>query len=258
MELTFVGTGAADWDWANMPPGTRGSTATLVNGACLVDAGPTVFNALGRCGVAPAQISDVVVTHSHYDHFVPETVAAIASSRGDGLMVWASPQALAKLDGVNCVRREIHPGMKFVCAGLEFTALPSNHSTADAEEETMHYFVEDGGATLLYALDGAWMLAKARHILAAALHGRALDAVVWDATCGETLHDRRFSEHNDLAMIEALRAAMLSVGLVSESTAHIFDHVACGLWPETAEGRAALAAKYGGILAEDGQKLDVH
>ena len=30
MKLTFIGTGAADWDWAGNPPGTRGSTATLV------------------------------------------------------------------------------------------------------------------------------------------------------------------------------------------------------------------------------------
>ena len=257
MELTFAGTGAADWDWTNMPPGTRGSTATLINGRCLIDAGPTVFDALGRWGADPAQISDVVVTHSHGDHFSPPTIAALASARQGRLTVWASPQALASLEGVSCGRREVRPGMRFTCAGLAFVALPSNHMTADVEEETLQYFIEAEGATLLYALDGAWMLAKARQLLAAELHGRALDAVVWDATCGGALHDRRFTDHNDLAMIDALRASMLGVGLISESTIHVFDHVARMLWPETSEARAALAVSHRGILAEDGQKLDV-
>ncbi len=257
MKLTFAGTGAADWDWANMPPGTRGSTATLVNGVCLIDAGPTVPGALRRCGVDLSEISDVVVTHSHYDHFVPQTIAALAAARQGRLEVWATPQTLAKLNDVPCGRREVLPGMRFACSGLEFTALPSNHMTADMTEETLHYLVEADGATLLYALDGAWMLAKARQLLAAALHGRALDAVVWDATCGGALHDRRFADHNDLAMIDALRASMLGVGLVSASTVHVFDHVARALWPETAEERVALAASYDGILAEEGQELDI-
>ena len=257
MKLTFIGTGAADWDWANMPPGTRGSTATLIDGACLVDAGPTVFDSLERFGADPAQISDIVVTHSHGDHFRPQTVAAISAVRQGRLAVWASPQALAKLDGVDCVRHEVGPGQRFACGAAAFTALPSNHQTEDVAEVTMHYLVEASGVALLYALDGAWMLAKARSILKGALGGRRLDAVVWDATSGNSLRGWRFADHNDLAMIDALRASMLGDGLVSESTVHVFDHVARGLWPETAEGRAEVAESYGGILAEDGGTLDI-
>jgi phosphoribosyl 1,2-cyclic phosphate phosphodiesterase len=255
MKLTFAGTGAADWDWANMPPGTRGSTATLVNGVCLIDAGPTVPGALRRCGVDLSEISDVVVTHSHYDHFVPQTIAALAAARQGRLEVWATPQTLAKLNDVPCGRREVLPGMRFACSGLEFTALPSNHMTADMTEETLHYLVEADGATLLYALDGAWMLAKAKNLLSKALGGSALDAVVWDATCGPTLNDWRFAEHNDLAMIDAMRKSMLGAELVSPETKHVFNHLARTLWPTDASARATLAAEYGGIIAEDGMSL---
>ena len=257
MRLTFLGTGAADWDWRNWPPGTRGSTATLVGQSCLIDAGPTVVDSLARAGVEPAQIAHVVITHAHPDHFRPATIAALSQTRRGRLTVWASPQALAELDGVPCVRRAVRPGLGFKCGRLAFLALPSNHATRHPDEETMHFLVESGGKTLLYALDGAWMLAKARSLLVQALGGRALDAVVWDATCGPVLHDWRFAEHNDLAMIAALRQSMLGAGLVSPATKHVFDHVARTLWPADAASRAALAAEYDGLLVEDGQRLKV-
>ena len=257
MKLAFVGTGAADWDWAGMPPGTRGSSAALLDGVCLIDAGPTVPAALGRAGADPAQIAHLVVTHGHSDHFRPATVAAIAAARRGRLTVRASRQVLDRLGDTPCERLEIRPGQRFSCGKFAFTTLPANHETSDITEETFHFFVESADATLLYALDGAWLLAKARHFLTDALRGRALDAVVWDATCGNTLHDWRFAEHNDLAMIDAMRASMLVAGLVSESTRHIFDHVARTLWPATAEECAALAESHGGILAEDGLVLDI-
>ena len=81
MKLTFIGTGAADWDWQNMPPGTRGSTATPIGKSCLIDAGPTVASSLSRVGAKLSQIAHVVVTHSHSDHFQPATIAAIAKAR---------------------------------------------------------------------------------------------------------------------------------------------------------------------------------
>ena len=253
MKLTFLGTGAADWDWQNMPPGTRGSTATLVGKSCLIDAGPTVASSLARLGMKPSQIAHVVITHSHSDHFNPATVASIAEARRGKLTVWAAPQALAALEGVSCVRSEVAAGTRFKCGRFAFTALPSNHLTSLPEEQTLNYLVESDEKTLLYALDGAWMLAKAKSLLTHALQGRALDAVVWDATCGPTLNDWRFAEHNDLAMIDAMRKSMLGARLISPDTRHVFDHLARTLWPADAAARAALAAEYDGTIAEDGE-----
>ena len=257
MKLTFIGTGAADWDWVHFPKGTRGSSATLIGQTCLIDAGPTVPAFLARCGADPTRIAHVVITHSHSDHFQPATIAALSKARHGRLTVWASPQALAALDGVPCVRREVRPGLNFRCGRLAFTALPANHITGHSDEQTYNYLVESGGWTLLYALDGAWMLASAKLLLTKALGGRPLDAVVWDATCGAMINDWRFAEHNDLAMIDSMRAAMLGAGLVSPGTKHVFDHVARTLWPEEAKACAALAAQYSGTLAEDGMSLEI-
>ena len=257
MRLTFLGTGAADWDWRNMPPNTRGSTATLIGKSCLIDAGPTVIRALAAAGMKPSQIAHVVITHSHSDHLQRATIAALAKARHGKLTVWASPQAFAALEGIPCVRHEVAAGSAFKCGRLTFKALPANHQTPHLDEEPLNFFIESGGRTLLYALDGAWMLAKARNSLTQALGGRKLDAVIWDATCGPTLYDWRFAEHNDLAMIDAMRKSMLGAGLVSPTTSHVFDHLARTLWPEEPAARAALATAYGGILAEDGNGLTV-
>ncbi len=257
MRLTFLGTGAADWDWRNMPPNTRGSTATLIGKSCLIDAGPTVMRSLAAAGVKPSQIAHVIITHSHSDHLQPAAIAAIAEARRGKLTVWASSQALATLEGIPCVCHDIEAGLTFKCGRLTFTALPANHQTLHFDEEPLNYFIESGGQTLLYALDGAWMLAKARNLLTKALGGRKLDTVIWDATCGPTLNDWRFAEHNDLAMIDAMRKSMLGAGLVSPATRHVFDHLARTLWPEEPAARAALAARYGGTLAEDGGRLTV-
>ena len=257
MNLTFIGTGAADWDWRNMPPNTRGSTATLIGKSCLIDAGPTVIRSLADAGVKPSQIAHVVITHSHSDHLQPTAIATLAEARHGKLTVWASPQALAALEAIPCIRHEVAAGTTFKCGRLTFTALPANHQTTHFDEEPLNYFVESGGKTLLYALDGAWMLAKARSLLTMSLGKRKLDAVIWDATCGPTLNDWRFAEHNDLAMIDAMRKSMLGAGLVSSTTKHVFDHLARTLWPDEPAARAALAAAYGGIIAEDGSHLTV-
>lgn len=255
MTITFLGTGAADWDWTNHPPGTRNSTATLLGTSCLLDAGPCVLRGLDSVHASPARVTDLLVTHAHADHFHPESIHQIARAGRRRLRVWASPQAISRLDASLCDLRPVLPGTAFRAAGCAVTSLPSNHVSRDPSEQTMNYVFVGRGVRLLYALDGAWLCARARHILHAVLGKRPLTAVVWDATCGNTFHDWRFAEHNDLRMIAAMRESMICDGLVSPETLHVFDHVARTLWPRTPAAQRRLAARFGGILAEDGASL---
>lgn len=255
MKITFIGTGAADWNWHDYPLGTRGSTSTLIGSTILIDAGPTVLINLRRFGADISRIAHLVVTHSHPDHFRPDVIASIAALTKGKLTVWAAPEALAKLDGIACVRRPVTAGMDFKCGTVQFTALPSNHSVENLAEGTFHYLIRSGKAALLYAIDGAWMMGRAKHMITRTLQGAPLTAVIWDATCGKCFHNYRFAEHNDLQMIADLRAPLLDAQIISEKTLHIFDHIAQSLWPETDAERAAVAADYSGLLAEDGDTL---
>lgn len=257
MTITFLGTGAADWDWTTSPSSPRKSTCALLGSGCLIDAGPCVLHGLADAHVPPSRIRDLLVTHSHSDHLHVASIVEIARAGRRRLRVWAPPQALALLDGAaEFEPRPVLPGDAFRVSGMSAVALPANHLVAARpDEQALHYAFLGRGIRLLYALDGGWFLAKARLLLKNALKGRPLTAVVWDATCGNTFRDWRFAEHNDLRMIDAMRAAMLKDGLVSPETVHVFDHIARTLWPKTPAAQQRLAERFGGILAEDGEEF---
>ena len=260
MKITFLGTGAADWDWTNLPPGTRKSSATLLGATCLLDAGPCILRGLADVHASPARVTDLLLTHTHRDHFNAAAIREIARAGRRRLRVWGPPQACAVLEETQKAGEilDLHPvlpGDGFRVGALDVTALPANHAVPNLAEQTLHYVFLGRGVRLLYALDGAWFCTKAHILLKRVLRGRPLSAIVWDATCGATFRDWRFAEHNDLRMIDNLRGAMLKAGLVSPETLHVFDHVARTLWPRTPVAQQRLAERFRGILAEDGLSL---
>ena len=256
MKLAFIGTGAADWNWADFPPGTRGATSTLVDGRCLIDFGSGSPRNLALRGVAPGAVRDLLVTHAHPDHFRPDLVVELAKAARRRLRVWASAAALADIPEGVVDKRPISSGTAFRVGACKVTVLPANHFVRFGDA-SFHFLLESRGKSLLYAVDGAWMLSEARQILSRALGKRTLDAVVWDATRGATKDDYRFDSHNNLQMISQLRVGMAACGLVGDATTHVFTHVSRQLWPKTPSARRRLAIRHGGILAEDGQVLEV-
>lgn len=256
MQIKFLGTGAADWDWSQPLEGERrGSCSTLLDGHILLDAGATALANLARSNVAPGEITDIVLTHSHSDHFNIEAVRVIAGvpARREKLRFYGSAEACSAVGG-DAACTAITRGDKFTVGDLKFTALPANHLLENFAEETFNYLIETvDGKRLYYALDGAWINTLARHLLG----NKPLDMIVWDATTGTTWNDWRFAEHNDLKMIGYMADAMRKIGLITDKTVQIFDHIARTLWPSTAEERAATAAEYGGILAYDTMTWDL-
>ncbi len=245
MQFHFIGTGAADWGgFTNL----RGYTCTMLDGHILFDAGPTVIEEMQRQGLDVSAVTDLLITHSHPDHFQPDQIAVICRSATVPVRIYGTPQALARLEDVNCVKIPLTFGQRFQTGKYDITVLPSNHTVSDIHEETFHYLVEAEGKAALYALDGGWFRGPARILL----NGKKLDLIIWDATCGACLDDWRFAEHNDLAMIRSMRTALAKHGIVTESTRHIFDHISRCLWKMPENDGFATAAEYDGILAFDG------
>ncbi len=250
MKFTFLGTGAADWDWQSFPPGTRGSCTTLLDDTILIDAGPTALENFSRNRVSPDGLTDILITHSHSDHFSTKSIAALARDRQ--LTVHATHQALLRLGDIPCRRHALTLRERFTIGDHAFTVLPANHALEDPDENAFHFLIDTPERRALYALDGGWILSNARIMLA----GRPIDTIVWDATSGPSLNDWRFADHNDLGMIDAMRQALLQLGYITPATKHVLDHIAWSLWPQSKEECQQVAARYNAILAEDGMTIE--
>lgn len=257
MKIHFLGTGAADWDWSlPLSSEVRGSTCTLLDGKIMIDAGKTAWENLQKCNINPSEITHLLITHTHIDHFDPEAIQKIASAPGrkKKLHVYTSPEGVLKLDLSAMTATKLSFGKKIIIRKNVFEVLSANHMVENENESTFHFLITTPeNKRLLYALDSGWMTSYTRNKL-----GRIpLDMIIWDATSGTHLNDWRFADHNDLAMIQNMRESLENRGLVNEKTVHIFNHIARTLWPDTASERKKAADKYCGILAEDGGSIEL-
>ncbi len=233
----------------------RGSCATLVGGRVLIDCGTTGFRSLVRWGVDPRALREIWFTHSHSDHCDPAEIAALLDARGPR----AAPLRLrgtapllerlaAAIDGSTgrFEPRPFAPLEPFRTQGRLVTPLPANHLTGIPGETPVHFLVRGADASLLYALDGAWMTTAARR----AIGSEPLDLVVWDATM-ERSGDWRIFEHNDLGMVRAMSARLAADGVVRPGTVQVLDHIARTLW------RAPIRPPRPFRVARDGMRLIV-
>ena len=257
--IKTLGTGAADHDWKNLgSPGVRGSTSTLIGGQILIDCGITGYANLARSQVSPDHLTDLVITHSHDDHFRIPEIRKVIDGRTAGkppLAIWAVPESISRLNrqmpGL-FTGHELVPGTAFDIGHFHLTALPANHQLADLSEKALHYLIETPCGNLLYALDGAWMLKQARQLIGK----KRLSMIIWDATMSKTGDFRAF-EHNDLAMIGLMMESLKTTGCVDARTVCVLDHTARTLRPTDLRQAEQLAADRGWLLANDGMDFQM-
>lgn len=253
MKIKFLGTGAADWVRGGEE--FRAFTSTLINGQLLIDGTPDALEHIKDAGA----ISDIIYTHSHDDHFNAEFLHAIAPVRAHVHKSWA--------DKVHVDDAEVIPfdtGETFEAAGHIITALPANHSTADPNEQPVHFIVRAGGCTLFYATDGAWLLNAEWH----ALRQERLDAAIFDATIGEgNPGDFRIFEHNSIEMLRIIARTLRNPMFGHKSAGEHFPpvlkdgapifltHMARTLHPTRDVLERALAGEF--IAAYDGMEVEI-
>lgn len=261
MKLLCLGTGAADWNPANRPTDGewRHFCSTLVDGTLLIDAGPHIFTFAAERGREDLfdNVTDVLITHSHGDHFSPENVLRLCA---DGKRrLWGSFACMQKLRA-KCGERaetvdfhELHVLDRVSIAGGEVFVLPANHSTDIPEEQPFHYILSRGGKHLLYALDGAWFLRESWNAFRKTY---VLDAMVLDATIGDCPGDFRIFEHNDLEMIEKITTTVRKMGVLRAGGAVYANHMARTLHTDQKTLEARLA-KSNIIPCYDGMEINI-
>ena len=258
LSILFLGTGAADWprDYPRVRFAKgeyRGNSSTVVNEHILIDCGPTVPEAANQFGVDAGELTDVLVTHTHADHFDAEAIGAILGSRPaeTPLRIWAHPAALERvpeMDGLD--RCPFAVGRTQKTGGTRVTALAANHVVEGSEEEAFHYLFETAGQRFLYATDGAWLL-KPTWLR---LKEGQLDAIIWDATNGETEGDWRIFEHNSIDMIRVMTQTLRKQNVLRPGSQIVLTHMARTLCAPHPELEERLRAE-GIVPAYDGMRL---
>ena len=178
MKLTFLGTGAADWNAAEHGhlEGFRRNSSLLIDGCLLIDPGPDVPEALETFCKDAASIRYILNTHRHSDHYCEATVSRLKDA----------------------VLFPLRAGETCTVGPYTVTAVTANHATC---EEAVHLLITDGEKRLYYGLDGAWLTYSA----VCEIESAPVDMAVLDATIGHVPGDYRIFEHNNLNMVVEMR-----------------------------------------------------
>ena len=243
IRIRFLGTGAADWSGPKADGELRRMTSTLLDGTLLIDLTEPVIGSIP----ADAAVTDILITHSHADHFDPKAIARLAPVRVYADAGWAGK---IRIEGADI--RPVTAGVPFEAAG--FTVIPThgNHSTEGAGEHTVHYLLKKSGCALYYATDGAWLMYPEARLI----RENPLDALVIDATVGDGHDgDYRVFEHNSLDMVRIMVRSMRQSGMLKPGAPVFLTHLARTLHGGQAELEAALPAPF--VVCRDGLACDI-
>ena len=259
-KLRFLGTCACDFSPRlntdlrdRYDPDARRSSALLVNGHYLIDAGIHISDEFRISGEDPAGVTDLFLTHLHRDHFDPEAVARIAAAKPEPLRVWVRDDAVMP-DIPNTEIRRMRAAECYAVnnkAGDELcvTGLSANHDPAAFPQ---HLIFSLNGKTFFYGCDGAWFLSATWEELT----DRHFDMMILDGTCGDYTGDCRIAGHNCIPMIRLLIPSLKTIGAVDEKTAIWISHLAPSLHKPHRETEAILAAD-GVRVASDGLTVEL-
>jgi phosphoribosyl 1,2-cyclic phosphodiesterase len=207
MSVRFLGTGAADWNGPDNRGEQRRLSSILVDNNVLFD-----FTA-GNIEMIPAGLKPEVVfyTHSHNDHYHPESALNIGVRKVYLSQTWFD---IAKADfekaskKLNVQMPELIPlyiGQAVHVDGLRVTPLPASHATSKLFEQTLIYLIEKSEARVMYATDTAGIPAVAARLAGIDAHdpnGKPLTGLIMEATMGmDHDNDYRIFAHSSVGMV---------------------------------------------------------
>ena len=241
--VLFLGTGAADWDVNAYPQekeilisgAYRGQSSILINNSILVDCGATVAAALDIFGVHIDTITDIVITHTHADHFNIDSIKKIASKRENQkrINLWIEHHSASYYktleDDTGCTVKPVKCFEKFTINEFEITPVEANHFRAETEEQCLHYIFTKSNKSLFYALDGGWLTIKTWNLL----KKMKLNTIIWDATWGSDVYYCIFS-HNTIPAIHLMKKQMFKDQVLNQESKVIISHLSRNSHPSHA------------------------
>ena len=225
-EILFLGTCACDFspllktDFKDkFDKDARRASVMLIDDRFMVDCGVHALDSMRIAEKKTEKITDIFITHIHYDHFTAGNIAKIAENREIPLRLWVREDAVFdEIDGVEVIRMKLYERYE-VSDNVYVTGIIANHN----EESTPQHFVfENKGKKIFYGCDGGWFIAKSFN----ALRKGEFDLFVLDCTWGERVENPLMGVHNSIPMIKLMMPTLRMEKIVTDKTKVYISHLA--------------------------------
>lgn len=281
MKLQYLGTAAAEAlpaIFCNCPTcvtararggkNIRGRSGAVLDGSLMIDFPPDIYMHSLNLKLNMNAIRDIVVTHSHMDHFdaVELTTASPEYYAHNGEN--AHPFQIYGNGNVGRALREgilgefghpvdflpyhrVRAYQPFCVQDFTFTPLPALHALGDPTEDAFIYLIQKDGKSLLYANDTGIFYDEVFDYLKKT--GVMLNLVSFDCTFGKLPDGKNHMGIPDNLQVQQRLARQGNVG---ESTRYVITHFShnCG---SCHEELVEAAAQYGYTVAYDGMQVEI-
>lgn len=279
MKIKYLGTAAAEGfpaafcncDFCKRARGDLGRemrtrSQAIVNGDLLIDFPPESYVHAMRYGLDLSAVENLLVTHSHTDHFYAQEFV----NRGyrfayrmktPALSVYGNEEVGAVFE--EGTRREIRPavaeGLQFHCVhpyedlkvgAYRVLTLPARHGN---KEEALLYCISQEGKSILWLNDSGPLLEEVYPFLEK--KGIKADMVSFDCTFADEEHPSSERHMNIFQNMEA-REKMVKYHIVDQNTKYYVTHFSHNGAPFR-DRMEQMAARYGFIAAYDGCEAEV-
>ncbi len=249
MKLQYIGTGAAEGfpgmfcqcdacRWARKAGGHNLKTRScaMIDGHVLIDLSPDLYVQSLKLGLELSEIQDLVVTHTHKDHFDSFFLGLRAkdgatklpdrkeednylSVYGSSFVKAAVDKALEEEPYSNNARirfENVKPGEWFQAGNLKLCPLKANHKN---DELCYIYAVTDGTASLLYANDTGTLSEETLQMIGDL--GLVFDLVSMDCARGTLPGDGHMGIRENLE----LKRRLEQMGCTGSETRYYLNHL---------------------------------
>ena len=261
MELLFLGTGAADWSPKHKGGALyRRLSSALVNDDLLIDPGPCIYEYAEDFGTPDLfkNVKNVILTHSHSDHFNARTLIRLAKESNFEVHFWAQPAAYEKLragaaEGDTLpVFHPLTPMAAEVIGDYDILPCYANHGDLPEGEIPLNYIIKQGERSFFYGSDSGWLMYETYKKIKKAKP----NAMIFECTTGYAPGDERIFGHTNIAMIGIMMESIIAQKATAEDCKYYATHMARTLHT-THEDTAARLAPFGVSPAYDGLKITI-
>ena len=252
-KILFLGTGAADWNLDEKGSFFRRNSAVLINSELIIDCGEHIFDFSKSINSDDLynNVTDIIITHNHCDHFSKESVLKLAEIQR--IRVGCDREIMNIIGD--------HPNIEFVLfvpykeqkiGRYKVVPLLANHSIVmDGDSCAFHYIIHTPNKkTIFYGLDGAWFLRPSWEIM----KQYRFNIMILDCTVGDC-NDWRLCEHNTIPMLRIMLEGIKVSGMLHQNGRVIASHLSRSLHSSYEKTRSMLE-KIDIITAYDGMNIE--